>query len=687
MMNHEAVFAIPASSPGLFLDDDVHFASSCFLFSSNTFVPLTEDIVSIHRSKNYFVTTAERLYVVSNKVIAGLNRVVTALAVKGDLLAVGCKQAVELWRLQTSAETSEPKKPAFSLVQMLQGHSDAITSTMFFGDIGIVSTSLDCTTRLHYVDSSTKTPRSDAAPQGTSKVIATHKSAPLKAFDINGCLVVVTKSGVITYANAKWETTDRVYLGEDVRGVDRCGDAIVALLSAGEPGMPKRSKIAVVRNGVKKIVDFDEEFFEISANSTQVALKGSTLSIYDVEFGTLTRLIDLLSITAMCEHRDRLAVGCADFKVRVYQPFAAWRASERDTGRPFSSLKARLGGVALTDDNAREAPFNIHWVDNVLVSVTLSAHVSIFNIADARCFRSFALNLKVRTSAVNADLSILFVAGVKLQVVDLKRSKVIDTFDHHVISVRCVGERVYFLTQDALLVYDYKDFTVHPVRLQSGLIGKGVCVVNSNTVTMYDLGLNYVRSVRGTKILYHGSQKAIVENGNVQIVDLETMRTCVLDVENPQNVVYSTSSQRVYVLVANSVRVYDSKASFLDLDLHATAEAFDTEFCDTNYLKALVVAIKMGRRDLVRRVISTTFFTVKNLNMQYVSELKKAAVEMVASDTMMAVKWLRMCFFEYEHLELDETEAHRVRSTLERAMEVGRKNLKLINNLGKEGFM
>ncbi|KAL0265699.1 UNVERIFIED_CONTAM: hypothetical protein PYX00_011413 [Menopon gallinae] len=699
-MSYSVSFAIPSRSPGLLLDSDIHFASSSFIFSSGSFVSVSEDILMLQRSSRYVVATERRIHVVSDRVVCSLNRAATALAVQGGLIAIGSRQSVEVWRLHTANANNEHIRPFFSLKRSFPGHSDSITSILFLDGVGIVSTSLDCTTRLHACDmrsldaavpglvgGDSLAPGAGEACRRGAKVISRHKSAPLAAFDVDGCVAIVTRRGAVCYLDRDWNTVSKVYVEGDVVSAAKCGSIVAVLIRAcgSKPseGHADTLRLALVTKEGQREVVVDSDFFEIAANDSLIALKGNSISVYDPLSGTLTKLIDLVDVTAMCEHRDRLVVGCTDHRLRLYSPLVGMNAAggadaHKGIAAKFSALRQWLDAATLHDENVREAPLNIHMADNLVLSLTLGGYVSVFNVSDTNCFRSFPLNLKVRTSAVSPDFSVLFVSGHKLHVVDLKRGRKVDEFDYQVLSVRCTRDRAYLLTLDAFIVYDYSDFTSYAMRLESGIVGDEVSVVTSNTVTMYDLGLNFVRTLSGSRVFCSNSRRIVVENRGVEVVELDSMESERLDVKDPRGVACSCTSRRVYVQTAHSVIVYDSRVPFADLDLDATIQSFDSALAGARFYEALVVAIKLGRMDLLRRVMCMSVFSVRSLSPRYVSAIKRTAIDMIENDTAAAMAWLRTCLFEHDGLELDDIEVHRVRTVLEKAMEEGRRNWKML---------
>ena len=301
----------------------------------------------------------------------------------------------------------------------------------------------------------------------------------------------------------------------------------------------------------------------------------------------------------------------------------------------------------LRDENVRDAPLNIHLRENVLLSITQSGHVSAFNVPDARCFRSFSLETKTRTSAVDSDFSVMFVAGTRLHLVDLKRGKIVEEFDCHAMSVGCIDGKAYILTTDSVLIYDYRGIEKRQLASERGVVGSGISVVIGNIVNVYSLDLGYVGCVQGREVLYHGPRSIIVKSGDIEVVDINTMKCEAIGVSSARAALASQTSARICVLTPRAVLVYDKAAPAANMDAEATTCSFEREFRSANHLRALVIAARLGRRDLVRRVISSSFFRATSLDAKCVLEIKRAAIEILDSNTAMALKWLRMCLFEY----------------------------------------
>lgn len=704
-MSYSVSFATPSKSPGILLDNDIHFASSSFIFSSSSFVSIGEDILMLQRSGRYIVATERRLHVVSNKIVCSLNRAATALSVHNDLIAIGFRESVEIWKLHTTGKNNEHIKPFFSLKRTFPGHAESVTSILFLDDFGIVSTSLDCTTRLHVCDihsldavqvhkSSALAPGAARTERQGAKVIAKHSSTPLRAFEIDGYVVIVTRRGVVSYLDRDWNTISKVYVTGDVVSVAKC-KSVIAILARTGGSKPRADnqcvqRLVLVTKDGKREVDVGDDFFELAANDNLIALKGNSISVYDLGLDTLTRLIDLVDATAMCEHKDRLVVGCTDNGLRLYKPFArvayGRTGAEEDMLARLNALRQWLDPVKFHDENVREAPLCIHMAENILLSLTLSGYVSVFNMSDGNCFRSFPLNLKVRTSAVSPDFSVLFVSSYKLHVVDIKRGQRIDEFDYQVLSIKCSRDKAYILLLDAFIVYDYSDFTSHSIRIESGMVCDEISVVANNTVTMYDLGLNYIRSLSGSRVFCSNSRRIVVENKGVEVIELESMESEKLDVKSPLGISCSSTSRRVYVLTARSVVVFDSSTPFADIDLDASIQVFDSALSGLRFYEALAIAAKLGRTDLMKVVMRMSSFSVQHLSPRHVSAIKSVAVDMIESDTMAAMRWLRTCLLEHDSLELEDIEIHRVKVALESAMDEGRRNWKALNRI-KEGAL
>ena len=336
-MGYSVSFVVPGKSPGLLCDEDgMHFSSTGCIFSSARFVHIGEDVLILRRMGEYYVAATEsRLYVVLNKIVARLNRKATAVSVTNRLIAIGTRHTVEIWVVRFKDDRGKNTKPFFHLVASLPGHAGAITGIAFIGGHRLVSTSADGTTRAYTVsvrggDAHEDSPSADLSRESTrrgcSRIIASHKTPPVGAFCVSGCLAVVARGGVVTFFDEDMAVANKAYLNGDVVSADGCGEAVAVLLRTAkrEDAAKAMLLVLVYRDGLKKSVEVEDDITEISANKTQVALKGGAIYIYDSRTCTLVRHLDLVEPTCICEYQGWLGVGCADFAVRIYEPF--WRS-------------------------------------------------------------------------------------------------------------------------------------------------------------------------------------------------------------------------------------------------------------------------------------------------------------------------------------------------------------------------
>lgn len=493
--------AIPTASDskGLLANNGVYFSSSTHLFKlSNNKYQLVSScngtIQCFGVYENYTILcTQDKVYFNHfQNLIGSLNRSASAVAVFGDFFALGVDNILEVWLIPR-----EYKFTLFTLHSKNVGHYKKIVSIVIISSTHIATASEDCTVRLF-----------DIAKK-ESKIIGSLNDIPIGLHydDINDTVIatcrngslVAIKLGCLEYKNAKFDAS--------IVASSMYGDLLaiclenMVLAPKEEPLLPtphqtiskrevsKKSVIIIFKN-MEEIYrgEIEHKVLELCLEKGSIFMKTSTfLGKYDIQTESFRFTLSLPKITTISLFKNMIAAGCLDGNTRIYREAACIKT--------------------LYDPNAKGAISATHISANVCTVLYKTGYVSVFNINDSHCFRSFSVSNELSgvfsSSSVSEDNCFLFISEKSnVKVIDLVKSRLLDTVSlkSPIISIKFYRNYLYTIELDKILskinVFSGHSENVALEEIPTNLAVKEQTVLVSTVggIVIYDLDLNFISS-------------------------------------------------------------------------------------------------------------------------------------------------------------------------------------------------
>lgn len=630
--------AIPTESEarGLHYDGDLFFSAHTHLFrcSQGAYSKVCDvdgTVVDFAVGERTFVATQERMYMNSESVTVGtLRRSFSCIAARNGLIAAGCRNVLEIWHIPT-----EYRFTLFKLHSKNLGHFLDITSVRFVADHLVLTTGRDCSVRMFNI------------LDKTSRRICSTMSAPLAAYSTdqdNTEITVVCEDGaLLTYLlnDSGVVSQGKTFLDSRILASScHAGFVAVSVECEGENLFVFRGQERVYSANI------GHRITELVLAGESIAVRGpGFVGIYNLLMNVFGFELELPRIVCMHAARELVAVGCADKRVRIYHEHRCLQT--------------------LHDANSTHPVFSVHLLQNSVLCLSVDGRVSVWDLKNGTCYRSFKIPVRMSASEVSSDGLLLFIADFNeytVRVVDLQRSKEIDVLTGHsgpIFRMVCSQNALFSLSYDNTITrWNVYSQTSDVLQLEKTITGLAVrnrklCVATENELIVYDDQFVYERSIqvslraRKRNELFV-SEKPVEhldftfdcrfvvaggESNTLKIVSVETGdvehavavslnrewenyeerlgrqsdrlfdKTKTIEVLRIQ---HSSSQRLFYVLTREGVAVYElstTRFSPISLDVSLTPDAISQYIADQEHLKAAIGSLRINQYDVIKNTV------------------------------------------------------------------------------------
>ncbi|TBU08649.1 hypothetical protein CWI36_0112p0040 [Hamiltosporidium magnivora] len=751
MNEYSHSFSIPckSDSKGLYYNNNkMYFTSnnSIFILDTSTWeyshlISLPKQLKNLVINKLIFTSTEDRIYMIGKRgnVIGTLkiNSSIFNISPSSKYLAVGNNNVLEIWKI--------PREYNFTLFQLerrIVGHYDRITSINYINSDCVLTTSLDCTVRIFDLK------------KGKSVIIRKFRDPQISAyFDID-TLIFVGSRGKITFLR---EVTTIKFILDILEGKNIFEEEIVecgseenfkndVIMYGSEIEINKQTdaiKFKKVKREIFKnkfnepefvdftvenynlrnkenrkvgisetlcigkdvldcsylngslyisgktkeeyfLVQIDDEFlekkleteyFEIYKLENFICLKGTS----DLYFTGIKEFkLDFPDICSLDIYRNYVIVGSSDNKVRLYTNFK------------------QLGQLEVS------GCFGVHAAEKVIISVSLNGKVDALDYKLFK-FRSFDLETKISKSAINEDGSILFLAEYEtfnILVVDIKRSKIIETLSVHQGPITCMkfsNNFLFSLSLDNLLVqWNVFQGTYNSLEILGAsnfcINNRLIAVSKHNEIQILDLQMNILKSIdfkeniEDISFSIDNSLILVRTNEFLRILHYKT-HVCIQSIklvipDNTIPILLHYFDKKSFVLALNDIKIYEIKSfeiNPIELEIDTTFENLQKYLNDKNYFSSLSISLKMNNFELIQNILKTipqkeVENIVKLLPRNLVIILRKNIKKIVKTDPFICLEWLKNCVVYHKGTCLEGSEVDILRVEIEKYLEDGYRN-------------
>ncbi|KAK6089216.1 hypothetical protein P3W45_001790 [Vairimorpha bombi] len=659
MLHYSLRTAVPTESKsrGIFYDNrDIYFASNTYVYKVTegqySICGILQSSVRqiIPRNNILYAVTEDSLVLIHNKKnIASLRCNCISFSLSDKFIVLGNGTTLEIWYLP-----KEYKFGMFDLNTKIEQHNDEITCT-YIAEERIYSGSKDCSVKYY-----------DLVLKKTERFINT-KSYPIKILRIKEHLVVVCEDGQIYYVNENNKKIEnKIFKNTKISSADQFGDLICVCIQENN-----KSLVEIISSGETIYgVESHNLIDEISFNNLKVAMKSDKyVGLYNFEIDTFLFNLDLPKISCIDTTNELLGVGCADKKIRIY------------------------------DD---KRILNIFLTGSVL-SISINGYISIFDMKNGTCFRSFNIPVKISATAVCDDGMLMFIADYetyKIRVIDLQRSREIDSLEGHESPVKHMvysENHLFTLSVDnelkkwnvfksdcvsADLEKTATDFVVRNKKIYVSLLTE---------ILIYDFNLEYESSLflREKKAVEHfdlsfdgkliflgGESNKIsimeMDSNNIEqtikvsrnkkwknykdIIFKNQKKSCdKSDVIEVLDIIHSRNQHKVVFLSREGVFIYEKSTSKylpLCLDIETTSEAISGYLESKKYLNALIASLKIKEISLIKNILDIVpedqiEFIVKYIPENMVEDFRKYLINLISDRYRIQnlFRWMRYLIY------------------------------------------
>jgi periodic tryptophan protein 2 len=627
------VIPTESESRGLYYSGDLYFSSNTYVYkySQGGYSMVStaqETIQDFCIGEKVFIITHERMYMNNlSSIIGTLKNKCRSIAVSDRYIALGCSNVLEIWHIPR-----EFKFTLFKLHSKSRAHFQDITSISFVSEDILLTASRDCTVRLLSIE------------DGRLTRVCTTREAPVGAYSSGGRIIVASGDGVIAHYERGEEVklVDRVFLDCNIVAASFHSGLLAVFTDRSED-----SNLFVYRD-LELVYSsrIDHGVTEMCLCEGLLALRGRNfVGIYSLVADLFIVELPLPRISAVAINKELMAVGCSDKKVRIY-----------DGERCLNTLE---------DPNITHALFNVHFVQNSALAVSVDGRISVWDARSGVCYRSFRVDVRACATEVSEDGVVLFVAdfdNYAIKVFDLQRSKEIDQLSGHMGPVyRMVydGGYLYSLGYDnAVRRWDvYRQGVTELLldKMAAGLAVKNgkVCVSLDGNLVVYDSGFNYENTIRASlrsrkrgdmfvsekpveQLDFSLDGRFVIAGGaanKIKVLSLETSdevqglkasnnkdwenykeqlgkestkpfdKTKIIEV---LKIIHSGTQRIFYVLTREGVGIYDvsrTKFSPLSLDVELTPEAIQRYLEGGEYYKAVYGSLRINEYEIIKDVL------------------------------------------------------------------------------------
>lgn len=694
MLNYSLSSAIPTKShsKGLITEPNLVFSNNTSIFSfidKPIFInTLNYDILSIkHFQNNYLVLTTKKIILVDKKgeILSSFTRTANLIEVSDDRIYLAKENLFEIYSLNHDFKF----QPEFRRTV----HTNEINFLKRIDDFVFTCSS----------DKFLLIWRNNIY----TRVLYT-KSKVINVFIISYdpfILEIVTETGLF-YSNltgfdlekreilrkdAKFKIIDKFYFPGQIYCASKKENTIYFVQKENE-----KIKLVFFENQkIKNEIELSDLFYESEILNDELILKNEN-GIKSFNFFTyeIKDKVDFPEILCMAEERNKIVLGCTDKFLRVY-----------DDTFMFCKIK---------DEKALGPFFNVYKIKNVIFSITGSGYVSVFDINNNVCFRSFHIECRVSSSAINEDGTLLFLSNFdtnEIYVIDVMRSKKVDVIDSGspVIKMVMFKSFLYVLSLDSITKYDLYNSTNTSVDFKGNTLAYGECLAASTdkSIYMFDSNLNitsvldcqlkgrdiseqYNKNKPITKLSFDHLGNVLCSGRVNQVYMLNSSESKkykvsfnmglenykeelgreedrIFDEKNlieAKELIHSQSSATFYILSRHTLLIYKAKESKILFDCADTQESAEELYKIKDYIPCLFLALKLNLTEITKEIIRNTFF-VPRYSEKLTEKLAEVVVKMTEENDSLdnALVWLREILRQYS---LPDDYKNKIRIVLEK---------------------
>lgn len=636
MVKYSFKTAIPtkSTSKGLIFDKDVHFSSNTYIYKYNQNIysvvatlPGYIKKFALHNEKFYTLTDEHLLISYNGRNIATMKKDGDCILVTDDYIITNDNNELEIWHNPT-----EFKMNMFELFLRNSEHTDRISAILLYQDL-IFTGSCDHTVRVFDLK------------VNKSRRIQTVKSKPIGIHVVDDLIIIACLEGQI-YKLKKNEDGFEFLKREQKDGKIECSNLNNDIFSI---SIFKENKSTIEVSKEDTII----YSLEIDNRVQDLALKGSLLAVKCADFVGLYNfksdsfLLELVmpAIVDFDINKEYVAVGCSDKKIRLY-----------DDNRIINTLR---------DEKSTHPIYKIFFLKNSVLSLAIDGHVSLFDIKNGTCFRSFKIPIKISSAEVCSDGILLFLGDYdtcSIRIIDLQRSKEIDNLEGHEAAIKHLKYHkghLYSLSLDnEVRKWDYlkdesQSLILDKMPISMAVEYNQVVISFLEEVVTYNLDLEYlysfdysVKNRKRNELYMHNKGAEHVEltlGGKNVILGGEFNKLYICDVSNGEiiqhlqisynktwenyddrfykekkfnfdktkivetlKIKHSPDQYKFYVQSREGITVFSRNIrqfSPLDLDVETTPEGVKRYIENSDFLKALLGSLRLGDHDLIQFVV------------------------------------------------------------------------------------
>ncbi|KAF9763693.1 Periodic tryptophan protein 2 like protein [Nosema granulosis] len=636
MVKYSFKTAIPTTSisKGLVFDNDMYFSSNTYIYKYSRSVysvvsSLPGNIKNffLHNDKFYALTDEHLVISYNGRNIASMKKDGNCILATDEYIFTNDNNELEVWH--------NPKEFSMNMFELHcrnSEHTGRISVLLLYKNM-VITGSCDHTIRAF--DMETR----------RSRRILTVKSRPIGIHEIEDWLVVVCLNGQSYKIKYNEDGVDLVE--KDQReGLICCSNLSNGILCFSVYKDDKSLIEVVKEDSVIYSVELNNKVEEVALRDSLLAIKCQDfVGLYNLKSDSFLVELVLPSIVDFDINREYVAVGCSDKKIRLY-----------DDNRIINTFR---------DEKSTYPIFKTFFVKNSVLSLAIDGHVSLFDIKNGTCFRSFKIPIKISSATVCSDGILLFLGDYdtcSIRIVDLQRSKEIDQLEGHEAAIKHLRYHrgcLYSLSLDnELRKWDYlkgdsERMVLDKMPLSISVDYNQIAISFENEVVTYDLDLVYlysfdysIKNRKRNELYMHEKGAEHVEfslGGRNIILGGEYNKLYVCDIssgeivqqlqlsqnkawENYDDKFYkerkhsfdkskvvetlklkhSPDQYKFYVQSREGIVVFGKNStqfSPLDLDVETTPDGIKKYIEEQEYLKGLLGALRVGDLDLIQFVL------------------------------------------------------------------------------------
>lgn len=599
MLHYKLNYAIPteSNSNGLCIfEKSLYFASGTFIYKYidnkyTIFALLKSQIKNFFVQKNiaYVITEDSLVLVYNKKNIASLSKKCECLLVTDKYIVVGVENILEIWNIP-----HEYKFGMFDLYDRDSGHANTITCLCLYENL-IISGGIDCSIRCYSL-----------SLKKSFKILNT-RSKPIGIHLISQSVYVVCDEGqiyeLVKTVNDQFEIffsiKNKIFKNSSLTCSSSYKNSLIITKTDND-----KSIIEIIKeNEVIYTLNSDKKISEIFLYKYNFAMKNNNyLSWFDFEKDIYIFEYDLIKISCMDIKNDLIAIGCTDKKIRI--------------------LNNNNLMNTLYDEKNLAPLYKVFFFNNSILSISINGYISMFDIKNEVCFRSFNISVKISATDICNDGMMIFIADAdtyKIRIIDLQRSREIDSLVGHMAPVKCIKYDNGFLFSLSL-DNELKRWNIFKPECISINLEKTaiyfvlrynlIYILLMNEILIYNKDLEYTNSVLHKtqsdfldvsydgKLIFLGGETNKIYIFDCESVLLQTLKTSrnLKEKHKVLSILHSNNKDMVYILTTEGVFIHKfevTKYLPISLDIETTTEAVKTYLKEKNYLNAIIAILKM----------------------------------------------------------------------------------------------